>query len=64
MEYPVKPESTEVKVRSRSQSISDAKALASLLLRSEREKKALDPHAALRLAEIVLELYPSEGGRK
>lgn len=44
----------------RSRLISDAKALSKLLLRLEAEKKAVDPHAALRLAEIVLELYGAE----
>lgn len=40
--------------------ISDAIALSEQLLRLEAERKAIDPHAALRLAEIVLELYPRE----
>lgn len=42
----------------RSRLISDAKALAEQLLRLERRQQAIDPHSALRLAEIVLELYP------
>jgi hypothetical protein len=54
----VKPEITLLKVPPRSQLIRDAIALSQLLLRLERDRMAIDPHASLRLAEIILELYP------
>jgi len=56
----MKPELTTPKARSRNQLIQDAISLAELLLRLESDRKAIDPHASLRLAEIVLELYPIE----
>lgn len=62
METETKAEAT--KPPKRTQLIQDAQALSEMLLRLEKEHKAIDSHAALRLAEIVQELYGARIDRR